>query len=80
MPQMQNTVQSRVQVLAAVARTLAVEWEADAQRLPPGDDIAQLGLLADRLGIPFAVALDDEFDEAELQALITREDSHGTGI
>lgn len=80
MSKLQNTVQGRLQVLAAVARTHAIEWEADAQRLPPGDDIAQLGLLADRLGIPFAVALDEEFDEAELQALVKREDRHGTGL
>lgn len=63
----------RLEALAAVARARNVVWEADAKRLPPGDAVAQIGLLAHRLGIPFSVALDEGLSELELRSFVTQE-------
>jgi hypothetical protein len=59
----------RVKVLAGYADSKGIAWKADSAKLPDGDHIAQLGLLAHRLGVPFSVALDESLTKVDIDKL-----------
>ncbi|MHA6249427.1 hypothetical protein ACXYMU_15905 [Pontibacter sp. CAU 1760] len=65
---------NRVDTLAAYANKKGVSWQDDAKQLPPGDHVAVLGLLADRLGIPLPAALDEQVTEEDLEKLSGKEE------
>jgi hypothetical protein len=66
MPNLPRSFQERLELLSNIARSRGIVWEPDAKRLPEGDDVAKIGLLAYRLGIPLAVALNMGLIEADL--------------
>ena len=65
---------SRAQFLAAYAEEKGISWKQDAQHLPKGDHFARLGFLADRLGISFALALDETLTKETLHNLSNKKD------
>jgi hypothetical protein len=65
----------RAQYLAAYAQEKGMRWKEQAQQLPKGDHFALLGLLADQLGIPLAVAMDESITKETLNKLTTKKDN-----
>ena len=60
---------SRANLLAGYAQQKGISFQEEADRLPKGDYLALVGLLAHRLGIPLAVAIDESLSKETLHKL-----------
>jgi hypothetical protein len=74
---MKDQFEDRVHFLANYADKKAISWQEDARELPQGDNLALIGLLADRIGIPFQAAMDETVTEKDLRILSGEEVHHG---
>ena len=74
---MERPLRPKADLLARLATSRGVVWEADARTLPPDDDVARIGLLADRLGLSLGNALDPQMGEADYLALLDQGGQHG---
>ena len=59
----------RAKFLAGYAQEKGISFQEEAAHLPTGDHLALLGLLAHRLGISLAVALDESITKETLHKL-----------
>lgn len=65
----------RAQFLASYAQEKGISWKEEAQHLPQGDNIALVGLLADRLGISLAAAVDESITKETLNKLTNKQNN-----
>lgn len=72
-----DAISANVQVLSRLATAKAIAWEEDVKKLPEDEQIAKLGFLADRLGIPLAVALDSSMGEEQFREFLKEEQGIG---
>lgn len=71
---MTEELSNRVEILAEYADENGITWKDEAKLLPKGDNVAILGLLADRLGIPFSAALDEKVSKEIISKLNRKEE------
>ncbi|HMN93832.1 MAG TPA: hypothetical protein PKC60_11445 [Hydrogenophaga sp.] len=74
---MDRSLKPKAELLGRLATARGIAWEADARNLPPDDDVARVGLLADRLGLSLGNALDPLLGEADYLALLGQGGQHG---
>lgn len=65
-----NDFSENIKILSRLATSKSISWEEDAKSLPKDDPIAKLGLLADRLGIPLALAIDTDTSEDQFREIL----------
>ncbi|MDO8903585.1 hypothetical protein [Hydrogenophaga sp.] len=74
---MERPLRPKADMLGRLASSRGMAWEAEARPLPPDDDVARIGLLADLLGISLGNALDPQLTEADYLALLAKGEDHG---
>lgn len=74
---MERPLRPKADMLGRLASSRGMAWEAEARALPPDDDVARIGLLADLLGISLGNALDPQLTEADYLALLAKGGDHG---
>lgn len=65
------------EILSEMAAERGIDWQEDARLLPSGDPIAQLGLLAEKLGLPLPAAFSPGMTKEDFAKLLTENTGNG---